>query len=168
MVHIYCGDGKGKTTAAVGLSVRHQGCGGKVLFVQFLKNGESSEIPVLKKLGIETIYDPDLCGFSFTMSDSQKKECLRKNTEMLAQARERSSAYSLIVLDEVMGALSSGLLREEDVLAFLENRPENAEVVLTGRNPSEALMAQADYITEMKKLRHPFEAGIRARKGIEF
>lgn len=167
-IHLYCGDGKGKTTAAVGLAVRHIGAGGRVLFVQFLKDGTSSEIPVLKSLGAKTLYDPNLCGFTFTMTDAQKEECRRKNTEMLKQAASMAGDYSLVVLDELMGSVSTGLLGEQEVLSFLREKPECTEVVMTGRNPTEGLRDAADYITEMKKLRHPFSSGVKARRGIEF
>jgi cob(I)alamin adenosyltransferase len=168
LIHIYCGNGKGKTTAAVGLSVRHLGADGKVLFVQFLKDGTSSEISLLEKLGAQTLYDPQLCGFSFTMTPQEKAACREKNRRMLAEAKERAGQFSLVVLDELMGAISAGLLPEEEALDFLRQKPETTELVLTGRNPSPDLQAEADYITEMRNCRHPYEKGIKARKGIEF
>ena len=135
LIHIYCGDGKGKTTASVGLAVRCAGRGNKVVFAQFLKDGTSD--------ALTRTFDA-ATGFA---------------------VREHAR---LLVLDEVCAAISCGFLDEKTVVKFLETKPETLEVVLTGRGPSEALQAHADYITEMKMQRHPFEKGIAAREGIEF
>lgn len=170
LIHIYCGEGKGKTTAAVGLAVRHAGFGGKVVMAQFLKDGTSSECRALSKLDNITMLAANPCGkFSFQMTGEEKQQCSAAIGRTFAAATGFAvrEGATLLVLDEVCAAVSCGFLPESEVLAFLDGKPDNLEVVLTGRNPSEALQARADYITEMVKRRHPFDKGIGARKGIE-
>lgn len=170
LVHIYCGDGKGKTTAAMGLAVRQSGYGGKVVIAQFLKNGTSSECRALSKLENVTMLAANPVGkFSHQMTDEEKQrtaEAIDRTFRAATDFAVREGA-GLLVLDEVCAAISCGFLEEDAVLSFLESRPEGLEVVLTGRDPSERLQAQADYITEMVKRRHPFDKGIPAREGIE-
>ena len=170
LIHIYCGEGKGKTTAAVGLAVRHAGAGGKVVLAQFLKNGTSSECRALAKLENVTMLAANPCSkFSFQMTGEEKQECRAAIGRTFAAATGFAvrEGATLLVLDEVCAALSCGFLAEDEVIAFLDGKPDELEVVLTGRNPSEGLQARADYITEMVKRRHPFDKGIGARKGIE-
>ena len=170
LIHIYCGEGKGKTTAAVGLAVRHAGFGGKVVLAQFLKDGTSSECRALSKLENVTMLAANPCGkFSFQMTGEEKQQCSAAIGRTFAAATGFAvrEGATLLVLDEVCAALSCGFLAEDEVIAFLDGKPDELEVVLTGRNPSESLQARADYITEMVKRRHPFDKGIGARKGIE-
>ncbi|MBR4122547.1 MAG: cob(I)yrinic acid a,c-diamide adenosyltransferase [Erysipelotrichaceae bacterium] len=170
LVHLYCGDGKGKTTASVGLAVRAAGAGKKVLFVQFFKNGSSSELRSLRKLeGIGILLCEKPYGFIWNMTPEELAAAKADFTELLREALRRAEeGTDLLILDEAVSACNCQMIPEEELCAFLQNRPENLEVVLTGRDPSEALKAQADYITEMKKIRHPFDRGIQARRGIEF
>ena len=170
LIHIYCGDGKGKTTASVGLSVRAAGYGRKVLFAQFFKHGNSSEIKILESLDNVTT---DICrthhGFYKRMNEEQRMLAQQDYSTLLEDALENAKEnYGLLVLDEVISACNYGTVDEEKLIAFLQNKPEELEVVLTGRNPSEALLAMADYVTEMKKQKHPYDRGIKARPGIEF
>ena len=170
LVHLYCGDGKGKTTAAVGLAVRHSGRGGKVVFAQFLKDGTSGECRVLAKLGVTVLAANPVGKFSFRMTEEEKAETAAALGRTFDAAtgfavRERAT---LLVLDEVCAAVNCGFLAEKTLTEFLESRPDSLEVVLTGRDPSENLQVHADYITEMKKRRHPFDEGVAAREGIEF
>ncbi len=170
LVHLYCGDGKGKTTAAVGLAVRHSGRGGKVVFAQFLKDGTSGECRVLAKLGVTVLAANPVGKFSFRMTEEEKAETAAALGRTFDAAtgfavRERAT---LLVLDEVCAAVNCGFLPEKTLTEFLESRPDSLEVVLTGRDPSENLQMHADYITEMKKRRHPFDEGVAAREGIEF
>ena len=170
LIHIYCGEGKGKTTAAVGLAVRHAGFGGKVVLAQFLKDGTSSECRALSKLENVTMLAANPCGkFSFQMTGEEKQQCSAAIGRTFAAATGFAvrEGATLLVLDEVCAAVSGGFLSEEELIAFLDGKPDDLEVVLTGRNPSEGLQARADYITEMVKRRHPFDKGIGARKGIE-
>ena len=169
LVHIYCGDGKGKTTAAVGLAVRACGAGKKILFVQFLKSESSSERRILKQLdGIELTPCPEKVKFTFRMNEVEKQECRERCASLLRLTEERLPMFDLAVLDEVFGALSAGMLEMGDLLRLVREKPEKTELVLTGRNPPPEVTAIADYITEMKKIRHPYDAGTPARKGIEF
>lgn len=172
-VHIYCGDGKGKTTAAVGLSVRAAGSGMQVLFVQFLKDGSSSEISVLEKLPEVTV----LCvekdfGFYISMNDSEKQEAKKSYSALLEKAimicrQSGENVRRVLVLDEIMAVCNYGLVDIEFLLSFLADKPEKLEIVMTGRKPLEELCEIADYITEMKKLKHPYDKGLTARIGIE-
>lgn len=168
-IHLYHGDGKGKTTAAVGLSVRAAGAGKKVCFVQFLKDGSSSEISVLKTLpGMEMLCVPHNFGFTYTMDEKTRLDAEKAYTALLKKAEQKAAEVALLVLDEVIPALCAALVPEKELLAFLQNKPEELEVVLTGNKPPQSLCALADYITEMKKERHPFDVGTAARRGIEF
>lgn len=169
LIHIYCGDGKGKTTASVGLAVRAAGAGKKVVFSQFFKDGTSSEIANLKKLdGITTVHCPVHHGFYFRMNDEQKKKAKADYTALLELALEEAKGADLLILDEVLSAFCYSVIPQSRLLAFLQNKPSALEVVLTGRDPDQRLLELADYVTEMKKIKHPFEAGVPARKGIEF
>ena len=169
LIHIYCGDGKGKTTAAVGLSVRAAGCGRKVVFAQFFKDGHSGECCVLEKLPNITFLHPERSfGFFWTLSEAEKAAAKAFYTAHLKNAIDLAKDANLLVLDEAMSACAHGVIDEGEVLAFLRTKPEGLEVVLTGRDPSPAMQDAADYITEMKKIKHPFDRGIPARKGVEF
>lgn len=170
LIHIYCGDGKGKTTAAMGLTVRAAGCGMKVVLTQFMKNGTSNEIKVIKTLPniTFTCVNKNL-GFFWNMTEEEKEEAkklyqqLFKDVTKLAVEQEAD----LLVMDEFMSAYNYGWIDQREALEFLQNKPEKLEVVLTGREPGEELIELADYVTEMRKIKHPFEQGIPARKGIE-
>lgn len=171
LLHIYCGDGKGKTTAAMGLIVRACGAGKRVLLGQFLKDGSSSELNVLRQLpGFSEIPPQELVKFTFQMNDAEKQETAEKCAQMLQEARTaaESGSCGLLVLDECFGALSTGMLKESEVLDFLTHRPPELELVLTGRNPPESILRLADYVSEIQKIKHPYDAGITARRGIEY
>lgn len=169
MIHIYCGDGKGKTTAAVGLAVRMAGFGGRVLFGQFFKDGSSSEIVSLKALPNLTVrHCKTIPGRFIRLTPEQRQIVSSDYTQYLRDLLDNSVRYDMLILDEVISACNHGTVPESLLLSFLDSLPEGIEVVLTGRNPSEALLARADYVTEMCKRRHPFDNGIPAREGIEF
>ena len=170
LVHLYEGDGKGKTTAAVGLSVRFAGHGKKVLFTQLLKDGSSGEISVLEKVdGITVFSFKQKFGFTFCMTEEEKKEAGKAYSRYFDEIVKKLTEwdFALLVLDEVIDACNSGILPEEKLLEFLANRKEDLEVVLTGRNPSEKLEEYADYYTKMQKIKHPFDRGVAARDGSE-
>ncbi|XVG95116.1 cob(I)yrinic acid a,c-diamide adenosyltransferase [Eubacteriales bacterium KG127] len=170
LVHIYCGDGKGKTTASVGLTVRAQGFGLKVLFMQFLKDGNSSELNVLRTLDNITILGAKpIKKFTFQMSEEELSETRRVSAEQLKEAVDlvMDGDYNLLVLDEALGSIEAGVLDENLVLDFLKNKPEKLEVVITGRVPSENMVEAADYVSRIEKVKHPYDQGIPARKGIE-
>ena len=170
LIHLYCGDGKGKTTAAVGLSVREAGAGKRVLFAQFLKDGSSSELNILRALqNVEVACCEQNFGF-FRSMDEQTKAAARLTYSALLEDVMRKSAdgVDLLVLDEAVAACNHGLIEEATLIDFLRRRLETLEVVLTGRNPSQHLLDAADYVTEMRKCKHPFDRGIAARRGVEF
>ena len=169
LVHIYCGDGKGKTTAAVGLAVRAAGAGKKVVFTQFFKDGSSSEIKVLQGVGNVQIHHCNTVrGFWKRMSDAQKARASEDYTRLFSDVTRSAMDADLLILDEIVSACNHGTLAETAVTDFLRQKPEKLEVVLTGRNPSEHLLRLADYVTHMQKIKHPYDRGIAARKGIEF
>ncbi|MDE5583863.1 MAG: cob(I)yrinic acid a,c-diamide adenosyltransferase [Ruminococcus sp.] len=165
MIHIYHGNGKGKTTAVTGLAVRAVGADMRVLFMQFLKNGSSSEIKILEKIKNIDVYCCDECNkFTYAMNDEERQKVTARHNEMLGYAV--SSQYDMIILDEFLDAYNKNMLdREKAEKLVLES---SAEIVLTGRNPSEIFLANAEYISEIKSVKHPYEKGISARKGIEY
>lgn len=170
LIHIYCGDGKGKTTAAVGLAVRCAGRGNKVLLVQFLKSRESGELYSLAKLpDIEVMRGKESKKFTFQMNEEEKHALLIEHNKMFEQvlAKIKNGGYSLLILDEVIGALNAKVFEMPKLIEFLRHKPENLEVVLTGRNPAPELVEIADYVSEMRKVKHPMDKGIMAREGIE-
>lgn len=170
LIHIYCGDGKGKTTAAVGLAVRCAGRGNKVLLVQFLKSRDSGELYSLAKLpDIEVMRGKESKKFTFQMNEEEKHALLIKHNKMFEQvlAKIKNGGYSLLILDEVIGALNAKVFEMPKLIEFLRHKPENLEVVLTGRNPTPELVEIADYVSEMRKVKHPMDKGIMAREGIE-
>lgn len=171
LIHIYEGNGKGKTTAAVGLSIRFAGNGGRVLFTQFLKRNDSGELDVLEQIGnIRLLRCEKSFGFTFCMTEEEKKEAAAYYNQhlenVLKQAVEQEAG--LLVLDEVLDAYNSGMIEAEVLLDFLKEKPKKMEVVLTGRNPGEELLELADYVTCMEKKKHPYDDGMAARKGIEW
>ena len=172
MIEIYCGDGKGKTTASVGLAVRGAGHNIKVIFMQFMKGDSSGEIAVLRKIPCVSVYHtPVFYGFVKNMTDEQKREMCGHYSRLIEKAHEEiknaNGEKMIIILDEVIHACNYGLLKEEELLNLIDGCPENIEIVLTGRDPSDELVKRADYISEVKKIKHPFDRGIMAREGIE-
>ena len=170
-IHIYCGDGKGKTTAAIGLAVRAAGCGKKVLITRFLKTDNSGEVKSLGRLPeIKVTPCERSFGFFSKMSEEEKAEAGIYYSGLLETTLDQAAegGFDLLVLDEIMAVCNFGLVNEQKVLDFLASRPEGLEVVLTGRDPSKRLAEAADYVSEIKKVKHPYDRGIMARRGIEF
>ncbi len=171
LVHIYCGDGKGKTTCAVGLMIRCAGQGGRVLCFQFLKGDNSGERRILEKLEKVTLMSCyGKVKFTSKMNEEEKLEAktFYQNRFQQIITMVQQKEYDLLVLDEIMAAISAGFLEEKEVVRFLQNKPVTLEVVMTGRNPGEELLKLADYVTEMKMCKHPYEKGISARRMIEW
>lgn len=171
MIHIYYGDGKGKTTAAIGLAVRAAGCGKRVLICRFLKNNASGELECLKKLsGIEVMDLYSMDGFLSRMDECERsnaKACQIKLFEEVCK-RIESRSYDMVVLDEALWLVSLEIVPESRVIQLLQSFSKDSELVLTGGQVSDALVEQADYVTCMKKICHPYDLGCDARYGIEF
>ncbi len=170
LLHIYCGDGKGKTTAALGLTLRAAGSGLYVVFAQFLKSWNTGELTSLKKLENVTVLRSEK-PFPFTdkMTEQQMTEIKEIHNEIFMKASEMASngKCDLLVLDEIISTYNYEFIDKAIVDGFLEKRPSGVELVLTGRNPSDEFVEMADYVSEVRKVKHPFDAGVMARKGIE-
>ena len=186
MIHLYCGDGKGKTTAAMGLALRAIGHGKRVAIVQFLKNGKSGELAPLKLLGAFVLSGKPETKFYKNMSRAERDETRHLNDENLKKAL--AFPCDVLILDEACAACRLGMVDENllrDYLTGTKGRRDSAsrtseaeefeydernvpEIILTGREPAQWMIDAADYITEMKAERHPYEHGVRAREGIEF
>ncbi|WP_200763741.1 cob(I)yrinic acid a,c-diamide adenosyltransferase [Nitrosophilus alvini] len=172
MLQIYTGDGKGKTTAAVGLAVRALGNGLKVCFIQFMKGRPTGEIVSLKLLDdalgggkIKILRNWDE---SFVKGEPTLKQ-KRMAKELFETAKEEiKGEYDLIVFDEVIVAMDFLLLDEEEVLEEVKKSSEKKEIILTGRGASPKLIEAADLVTEMRLVKHYFDKGVGARRGIEF
>ena len=170
MIHLYIGNGKGKTTAALGLAVRAAGWGKKVFFSQFLKSTKTGEGIFLSKLDGIVFYRPYMRnqGFIWNMDAKaieETKEDLFKGLNKIKKLI-KNEEYSVIVLDEILDVIECGFLSEESVFEIINSK--DAEFILTGRNASDKLKDKADYITNMVKEKHPYDIGIHARKGIEY
>ena len=163
MLHVYYGDGKGKTTAAIGLAVRALGCGQTVCLVQFLKGRGTGEVVFLEKTpGITILRGKTAACFTFQMNEAQKVEC----AEGMAMARQ--GRCDLLILDEVLDAARLGFLPEDALRKLTGEAAPAAEVVVTGRGPAPWLLEAADYVTHMVKEKHPYDRGIAARRGVEY
>lgn len=169
LLHMYCGDGKGKTTAATGLAVRAAGCGMKVLFARFLKNEKSGELRILDEIPeIEVMHLKKSFGFFYTLSEEEKQEVRQTYGQLWREIirKTEEGSYDMLVLDEFTSAYLFELIDQEEAVRFLKNR--NMEIVLTGRDPAPEIVELADYVSEIQKVKHPFDRGIQARYGIEF
>lgn len=164
MIHIYTGDGKGKTTAGVGLAIRAAASGYKVLYVQFLKDGASSEVNILKDAN--NIFFASFGTGAFVIKHDAIQE--QKVLEGLSYVRTNAKDYDVIVMDEAITAISVGVISEEELLQTLGKIQVDKEVILTGFGASENMIKIADLVTEMKKIKHYFDLGHKSRRGIEY
>jgi cob(I)alamin adenosyltransferase len=175
LVQIYTGDGKGKTTAAFGLALRAAGQGNKVLIYQFLKPpsldiGERFALQLgTVRIRLEALDVPWDMSKSLNDEKTVKKmqAAISEALEKIAQTAEKRF-YDVLILDEIVFCLSKGLAKLEDIRNIINKRDPAVEIVLTGRGATKELMALADLVTEMKNIRHPFDKGLPARRGIEF
>jgi cob(I)alamin adenosyltransferase len=166
---IYTGDGKGKTSAALGLAFRAAGSGFRSAVIQFMKGQPSGEIDAAVKLGglvsIEQYGSDRFC----RPDDGSFKE----HREFALRGLERARAvlagggYSIVVLDEIITAAKFGIVSDQDIIALIRSKPETVELVLTGRGASDDIIAQADLVTEMREIKHYYQKGVAPRKGIE-
>ena len=155
VIHIYTGDGKGKTTASMGLAARAAGTGLKVLICQFLKDDRTGELNVLEIKFIKYMTEEEVA--------QNKKDHQEYFNKVVAAAQDKD----LLIMDEFMAAYNYYMIEKAPALEFLRNKPEKLEVVLTGRDAPDEIRELAAYITNMTKIRHPYDMGLSARKGIE-
>ena len=167
LIQIYTGNGKGKTTAALGLALRAKGAGLRACIYQFIKGKNYSELKALKKLsGISVIQ----CGRGCFI----KRRPAQKDIELARRGLDRagkiinSKKYDLVILDEVNVALSLGLIARTDLIRIIKEKPAGVELILTGRYCPKSLFKHAGLVTEMREVKHPYQRGIKARCGIEF
>jgi cob(I)alamin adenosyltransferase len=171
LIQVYTGRGKGKTTAALGLVCRARGYGLKVCYIYFhkqLAKIKYGEFKSLKKLGV------DIFGFAKKHPhfhkkvdpDDIRKECL-KGIKFIKKVLQKNK-YDILILDEVLISLRDGFLKEKEILDILNSKPENLEVILTGRGATQKIIKKADLISRIEKIKHPFDSGIKGRKGIEY
>ena len=175
LVQIYTGEGKGKTTAAFGLALRAAGHGNKVLIYQFLKPG-SLDTGERKALDVQSVgIEVQSLDVDWDMSKSFRDEkvlaktriAIKKTLRQIAKAAKQRD-YDCIILDEIVYCVSKGLAESEDIKKIIKQKDRHVEIVMTGRGAGRELIAMADLVTEMKKVKHPFDKGIKARRGIEF
>lgn len=167
LLHIYCGDGKGKTTASLGLALRAAGAGMNVCFVQFMKGGDTAELNTLRLIPNISVKRCDKAyGFVKNMSESEKKEITACHNELLEYAF--GGRFDMVILDEFNSAYGYGLMEKARAEELILGGRDKCEIVLTGRDPADIFVRSADYISEILCVNHPYKKGIAARKGIEY
>lgn len=165
-IQVYTGNGKGKTTAALGLALRGAGAGRQVFVGQFLKHGDYSEIKSLSRFENITVEQFGMGKFVRGAPSEQEKAAARNGYERLCKILQ-DKTYDLVIVDEGNVAVTCQLISEAELLALMDKKAEHVELVITGRGASPAVMARADLVTEMTEIRHYFHQGVTARKGIE-
>ncbi len=166
LVQVYTGNGKGKTTAAIGQAIRALGRGYKVCFIQFFKKSESGEVKILKNFPNLKLLHP----LPFYPAEKNQDFLKQKIETILPKISKiiKSENYDLVILDEINIALRNELLKERDILDLLKNKPKSVELILTGRGATKKIIESADLVTEMKEIKHPLTKGVKARRGIEY
>ena len=166
LVQVYTGNGKGKTTAAIGQAIRALGRGYQVCFIQFFKRPVSGEVKILKSFPNLKLLHP----LPFYPTEKNRNFLKKKIKVVLPGISEiiKSESYDLVILDEINIALRNELLKEKDILDLLKNRPKSVELILTGRGATEEIIKMADLVTETKEIKHPLKKGVKAREGIEY
>jgi len=169
MVQVYTGDGKGKTTAALGLACRAVGHGYKVLIIQFMKGGiEYGELESARRLAPHLTIRPMGRGCRISRESPDPEDVkLCREAMLYAQKILASGEYDIVVLDEINVAVDLGLIQKEAVLRLLDERPLHVELILTGRHAAPEIMERADLVTEMKEIKHYYRKGVESRTGIE-
>jgi cob(I)alamin adenosyltransferase len=169
IVHVYSGNGKGKTSAAFGLALRALGRGLKVYVIQFIKGGfDYGELHIVDRLPGLTLKAFGRGRFITDTPPSEEDVKLADDAMSLAEQVVKKGEFDVVILDEINVAVSLGLIRVERVLNLIENKPKHVELVLTGRYASEEVIKAAQLVTEMREIKHPFSKGLPARKGIDF
>ena len=171
LIHLYTGDGKGKTTAALGLLLRASGRGRRVVLAQFLKGRETGELIMLKAFpDVTVLRETKDYGF-YKMASERNRAAMRKeDSRNLEEACRlaREGLCDLLILDEICAAYATGTVDKELIDAFIADKPHHLELVLTGRNPPEHFVEAAHYVTELVMHKHPYTLNIPAREGVEF
>lgn len=169
MIHIYYGDGKGKTTSAVGLAIRSSGCGKSVLFTQFLKSDDCSERRILECIPNLTLPPlPAKTKFVFDLTPEEHNQHKAVALDLFNYIKENIKNYDLIVADEIFSAVDVGFLTLSHIKALINAMPKDKELVLTGHNVDKSILIYSDYVTYMSKVKHPFDLGVSARLGVEY
>lgn len=166
-VQVYTGNGKGKTTAAMGLAMRAAGQGLTVKIVQFMKGRDTGEIASLQKLNIELVRASHSEKFYHMMTDDEKAALRSDAQSVLKQVDGWLDRIDLLVLDEALGALTCGVLEMNELLGIIDSRG-GTEIVITGRNAPDEIIGKADLVTEMREVKHYMSKGVNARRGIEY
>lgn len=168
-IHVYYGNGKGKTTAAVGLAVRAAGSGLRVLVFQFLKNNSSNERKILEAIpNVTCLPGREQVRFVSNMNGDERAELRHYNNKALDEIVKFCGPFDMLLLDEALCAVNLQVLSEEKLISFIMHKPRGLEIVLTGHQITEQLLEIADYVTEVKKIKHHFDQGRTAREGIEY
>ena len=165
-VQIYTGNGKGKTTAALGLITRAVGHNFKIFLCQFLKGRDYGELHTLQKFETVTYERYGRGVFIKEFVTDEDKKLMREGYESLKNAL-LSGKFDIVIADEILGTLRYDLISVDEIKFLIENKPETTELILTGRNAPDELIEMADLVTEMKEVKHYFQKGVMARKGIE-
>lgn len=168
LVHLYTGDGKGKTTASIGLAIRALGAGLRVTFAQFMKGGESSELEVLTREGARLVRIDCSKKFVFAMNEPKRKSYSEVQSRIFTNAMILANDTDVLVLDEIISAIDTDMVDLDSVVDFLKSKPEGLEVIMTGRNAPREIIENTDYLSCVQCIRHPYEAGVVARTGIEY
>ena len=166
-IQVYTGNGKGKTTAALGLAIRAVGAGLKVFIAQFIKMGEYSEIKALKRFkDLITVEQFGSGRFIKGKPSASDIEAARKGVEKIKSAFT-SGQHNVVIMEEANVAAGLGILSVEDILKIMDEKPKDVELVITGRGADSRIIEKADLVTEMKEIKHYFQKGVKARIGIE-
>ena len=166
MVHLYWGEGKGKTTAAMGVAMRSLAAGKQVTILQLLKSTPSGEVELLESLGAHVYRGKPFDKFVFAMNDEEKQVTRAMQEKLLQEAA--GDVGDLFIIDEACGAVTAGMVDDVLMHSIVESLAERCELILTGRGPQPWMHELADYDTEMHCHKHPFDQGLKARRGIEF
>lgn len=170
-LHVYYGNGVGKTTAAVGLAIRAAGANKRVLLSRFMKSDSSSELAILKTIpNITIMKNTKVFGYYYSMSKEEKNMAYEYyNTQLhTACTTAINGHYDLLILDELLCVYSYPLIDQEYFIKFIQNPPQNLDILITGKTPVPEIISCADYISETKKIRHPYDNGVLPREGIEY
>ena len=170
MIQTYFGNGKGKTTAAIGAAIRCVGCCKKVLFVQFLKNNDSAEFNVLSEIkSLDVLYSDERYELYDNLNKGRTPALTKAYNKLLFEdVKRKADTYQMIILDEILDAAQYGYIDEDELLKLLAELKAHSEIILTGHSLTERIADVSDYISEIKEISHPYTKGVLPREGIEF